>query len=45
MDVLLLAGIIIALIGLITGRFLFLFLIIPLGLGFWNKKNHSEDSE
>ncbi len=45
LDILLLAGIIITLIGLITGRFLFLFLVIPIGLGFWNKKNHSKDSE
>lgn len=35
-------GIIIAIIGLITGQYLFLFLLLPLGLNFLIKNNNDE---
>ncbi|NNK87812.1 MAG: hypothetical protein HKO90_05980 [Flavobacteriaceae bacterium] len=42
LQLLLLVGIAITLYGLITGRYLFLFLIIPLGFGFFRKEKRSE---
>ena len=42
LQILLVLGIAITLYGLITGRYLFLFLIIPLGFGFFGKKERSD---
>lgn len=36
-------GLLITLIGLITGYYIFLFLILPLGLIFFNKKTNKDE--
>ena len=42
LDLVLLIALIITVYGLITGRFLFLFLIIPIGFGWFRNKKKSE---
>lgn len=38
LNVLLILGLFITIFGLLTGKFYFLFLILPLGLGYFKKK-------
>ena len=40
-DLILIAAIIITVYGLVTGRYLFLFLAIPIGFGWFGSKNKS----
>ncbi len=37
-----LASIAITIVGLVTGKFFFLFLLLPLGFGIFNNKNKDE---